>query len=208
MLGVVVNTTKSLPPWVSWEQTVSKPSDTGQVGDERSRGAIADKGSEVLSDAWAETLVREGWRALGKESFRSWEHGVQRAEAAVCRAWERARGWYGGEQREQVQSSLKSPRRVLFFKIIFYVNHFLNLYWVYYNIACFMFCSFGHEPCEILVSYQGSNPYLLHWKVKSSSLDHQGSFTIHTWIYKTKGFFPMTNVFKWPFYSLVIKICR
>ena len=34
---------------MSWEQIASKPSDTGQVGDERSGGAIADKGSEKFS---------------------------------------------------------------------------------------------------------------------------------------------------------------
>ena len=38
--------------------------------------------------------------------------------------------------------------------------HFKSLYWICYNIICFMFCSFGQEACEILVPHPGTESTL------------------------------------------------
>ena len=35
---------------------------------------------------------------------------------------------------------------------------FLSLYWICFNIACFMFWCFGHQACGILVPWPGTEP--------------------------------------------------
>ena len=73
-----------------------------------------------------------------------------------------------GEAEGASPKWLKEPQESSFFFLrLFFMRTIFKIFRVYYNIACFMFCSFGHEPCEIQISYQGSNPHLLHWKVKS-----------------------------------------
>lgn len=44
------------------------------------------------------------------------------------------------------------------------------------SVLWFLF--FGLEACAILTPCQGLNPYPLHWKAKSSPLNHQGSLPV------------------------------
>ena len=63
---------------MSWEQIASKPSDTGQVGDERSGGAIADKGSEKFS------LIPELKLKSGRDG-EHWEKSVSGHGSTECK---------------------------------------------------------------------------------------------------------------------------
>lgn len=68
----------------------------------------------------------------------------------------------------------------LFFKGFFWYGQFLKFYWTCYNVA-FVLCLFffRHETCGMFAPWGGIEPILPAWKVKSESLDSQGSPNTH-----------------------------
>ena len=74
-----------------------------------------------------------------------------------------------------VRNSEIQKYRIFFKKCFFDVDHFQSFNLLQYCFCCFCsgFLAVRQEGVQLL--YQGLNPHLLHWKVKSQPLDCQGS---------------------------------
>ena len=73
---------------------------------------------------------------------------MQRAEAGVClQSLGKSKRLVWGEQREQVQSGLKSPRRVLFFLRLFFMWTIFKIFIEFITILpvlCFVILAMNH----------------------------------------------------------------
>ena len=72
------------------------------------------------------------------------------------------------------------------------MDHFQSLYWICYNIACFMVWFLGSEARGILTAWTGINPHSLHWKAKSQPVDLQQSPQI-SYLLCSSGFVSSPN---------------